>query len=41
MIYSEFDTDRIASPMYEKVAKQLLSLTKDEEENKKVRRYII
>lgn len=41
MKYSDYTTDQIVSPMYEKVAKELLILAKDENTKRKMERHII
>ncbi len=41
MIYSDYQMDQIASPIYEQICAKLLSLTKDEEIRIKMERYII
>ena len=41
MRYSKFTTDQITSPIYEEVAQKLLSLAKDEDTKRKIRRHII
>ena len=41
MEYSYYATEQIVSPMYEEVAKKLLSLAKDEDTKRKMKRHII
>lgn len=38
MRYSDYSKDQIVSPMYEEIAKKLLSFAKDEETKRKVTR---
>lgn len=41
MRYSNYSIDQITSPMYEKIAKKLLFLAKDEDTKRKMERHII
>lgn len=41
MKYSDYTTDQITSPIYEEVAQKLLTLAKDEDIRRKMRRNII